>query len=102
VHAGLRPVDRPGGERHSALIYQHATGDRDQAIATPGDLARQVRRATDDNAEEPHEKAQPGGRVARMWHDEALRPVLVIVPSGHLGCDLGFGLERANGINRHE
>ena len=42
----------------AALIYQHATWDRDQAIAMAlGDLARQVRRATDDQAEEPHEKA---------------------------------------------
>ena len=42
----------------AALIYQHATRDRDQAIAIAlGDLARQVRRATDDHAEEPHEKA---------------------------------------------
>jgi len=42
----------------AALIYQHATRDRDQAIAMAlGDLARQVRRVTDDRAEEPHEKA---------------------------------------------
>jgi hypothetical protein len=32
--------------------------DRDQAIAMAlGDLARQVRTATDDRAEEPHERA---------------------------------------------
>ena len=42
----------------AALIYEHATRDRDQAIATAlGDLARQVRTVTDDQAEEPHEKA---------------------------------------------
>ena len=42
----------------AALIYQHATRDRDQAIAMAlGDLAWQVRRAADDHAEEPHEKA---------------------------------------------
>jgi integrase len=42
----------------AALIYQHATRDRDQAIAMAlGDLARQVRGATDDHAEESHEKA---------------------------------------------
>jgi integrase len=42
----------------AALIYQHATRDRDQAIAMAlGDLARQVRRVTDEHAEEPHENA---------------------------------------------
>ena len=42
----------------AALIYQHASRDRDQAIAMAlGDLARQVRRATDDHVEEPHENA---------------------------------------------
>jgi len=42
----------------AALIYQHATRGRDQAIAMAlGDLARQVRTATDDQAKEPHEKA---------------------------------------------
>jgi integrase len=42
----------------AALIYQHATRDRDQAIATAlGDLARQVRAATDARPEEPRENA---------------------------------------------
>ena len=42
----------------AALIYQHATRDRDQAIATAlGDLARQVRTATDTRPEEPRENA---------------------------------------------
>ena len=42
----------------AALIYQHATRDRDQAIAAAlGDLARQVRGAADDHAEKPREKA---------------------------------------------
>jgi len=42
----------------AALIYQHASRDRDQAIAMAlGDLARQVHRATDDQAGKPHEKA---------------------------------------------
>ena len=42
----------------AALIYQHATRDRDQAIAEAlGDLARHVRLATTDNVEEPREKA---------------------------------------------
>jgi len=42
----------------AALIYQHATRDRDQAIAMAlGDLARQVHRAPDDEAEESHERA---------------------------------------------
>jgi len=42
----------------AALIYPHATRDRDQAIATAlGDLARQVRTATDARPEEPRENA---------------------------------------------
>ena len=42
----------------AALIYQHATRDRDQAIAMAlGGPARRGRRAADDHAEEPHEKA---------------------------------------------
>jgi hypothetical protein len=42
----------------AALIYQHATRDRDQAIAAAlGDLARQVRGGADDHAEKPREKA---------------------------------------------
>jgi hypothetical protein len=39
-------------------MYQHATRDRDQAIAMAlGDLARQVRMAPADRPEEPREKA---------------------------------------------
>jgi hypothetical protein len=42
----------------AALIYQHATRDRDQAIAMAlGDLARQVRMATAARPDEPREKA---------------------------------------------
>jgi integrase len=42
----------------AALIYQHATRDRDQAIAAAlGDLARQVRSAAGDHAGKPREKA---------------------------------------------
>jgi len=42
----------------AALIYQHATRDRDQAIAIAlGDLARQVRTAADVHPEEPRENA---------------------------------------------
>jgi len=42
----------------AALIYQHATRDRDQAIAMAlGDLARQVRMATAAQPDEPREKA---------------------------------------------
>jgi hypothetical protein len=42
----------------AALIYQHASRDRDQAIAVAlGDLARQVRRATAGHADELHENA---------------------------------------------
>ena len=42
----------------AALIYQHATRDRDRAIAEAlGDLARHVRLATSDGAEEPRENA---------------------------------------------
>jgi integrase len=38
----------------AALIYQHASRDRDQAIAAAlGDLARQVRTATDAQPVEP-------------------------------------------------
>lgn len=42
----------------AALIYQHATKDRDQAIAMAlGDLAHQVGMATAARLEEPREKA---------------------------------------------
>ena len=42
----------------AALIYQHATRDRDQAIAIAlGDLARQVREAADAHPEEPRKNA---------------------------------------------
>jgi integrase len=42
----------------AALMYQHATRDRDQAIAIAlGDLARQVRAAADAHPEEPRENA---------------------------------------------
>jgi integrase len=42
----------------AALIYQHATRDRDQAIAVAlGGLARQVGLATAAHPEEPREKA---------------------------------------------
>ena len=42
----------------AALIYQHASRDRDRAIAEAlGDLARHVRLATSDGAEEPRENA---------------------------------------------
>ncbi|HEY6279326.1 MAG TPA: tyrosine-type recombinase/integrase [Streptosporangiaceae bacterium] len=42
----------------AALIYQHATRDRDQAIAEAlGDLARHVRMATPDDVTEPRENA---------------------------------------------
>jgi hypothetical protein len=42
----------------AALIYQHATRDRDQAIAIAlGDLARQIRTAVDAHPEEPRENA---------------------------------------------
>jgi integrase len=42
----------------AALIYQHATRDRDQAIAEAlGDLARHVRMAMPDDVKEPRENA---------------------------------------------
>lgn len=42
----------------AALIYQHATRDRDQAIAMAlGGLARQVGMATAGRSEEPRKKA---------------------------------------------
>jgi integrase len=42
----------------AALIYQHATRDRDQAIAEAlGDLARHVRLADPGDEQEPRENA---------------------------------------------
>jgi len=42
----------------AALIYQHASRDRDRAIAEAlGDLARHVRLATSDGTEEARENA---------------------------------------------
>ena len=56
----------------AALIYQHATRDRDQAIARAlGTFVREVRgpaKEPDDKAERGKEGALRGIAVARMWH----------------------------------
>jgi hypothetical protein len=45
--------------RAAAMIYQHATRDRDQAIAkAPGTLVHEVHDATEKAAEEPERGAQ--------------------------------------------
>jgi hypothetical protein len=47
-----------GRARRSSTGGRPGTRDRDQAIAMAlGDLARQIRTATDGHAEEPHERA---------------------------------------------
>jgi len=52
-------MERKGhSSTRAAMIYQHATRDRDQAIAVAlGGLARQVGLVTAAHPEEPREKA---------------------------------------------
>jgi hypothetical protein len=56
THCGCEPQGADGASRHSsaraALIYQHATRDRDKAIALAlGDLVREV--GTAQSREDP-------------------------------------------------
>ena len=85
----VQPQGTDGRLGHSstraALIYQHATRDRDQAIAMAiGGLARQVGMATAGRSEEPQE-----GMTAAVWHvcgttmaGEPIRSAAAARPSG--------------------
>jgi hypothetical protein len=58
----------------AAMIYQHATRDRDRAIAKAlGALVREVRQETAEVPDERQERGERDGwkrpRVARMWHE---------------------------------
>ena len=56
----------------AAMIYQHATRDRDQAIAKAlGTFVLDVQNAAEKQADEPktpRKKHEKNDRVARVWH----------------------------------
>jgi hypothetical protein len=61
----------------AALIYQHATRDRDQAIAQAlGTFVRDLQNAAQKQADEPEdaEGKHKNARVARVWHAAARNP----------------------------
>jgi hypothetical protein len=83
----------------AALIYQHATRDRDQAIAMAlGGLARQVGMSAAARPEEPRERHDR----PRVWHvcgtTMASEPVAPTQLPGHQGRDqrISFGAGEGN------
>ena len=78
----------------AAMIYQHATRDRDEAIAKAlGGLLHQVQSDASTRPAATSEKR----RLARMWPGRRVLDASVIPPErGRGALTLGFGLARSS------